>query len=69
MQQILLNIPDNKFTEVISLIKSKFTDVRISKISKDEISEVNEEEYLYLTENSLKEDWLSDEDNRWDKLL
>jgi hypothetical protein len=69
MQQILLNIPDNKFTEVISLIKSKFTDVRISKISKDEISEVNEEEYLYLTEISLKEDWLSDEDNRWDKLL
>ena len=72
MKQIVIDIPDNKYLDFINFIKGKFTDIQI-KENKPKIKEVNEEgstyETMLLSEKSLAEDWLSDEDNRWDDVL
>ena len=74
MKQVVLNIPDNKYLAFISYIKSKFSDIQI----KEEKSTTKKEhmtgddttyETMLLSEKSLAEDWLSDEDNRWDEVL
>ncbi len=72
MKQVILNIPDNKYLAFISHIKSKFADIQI-KEKKSKTKNVIEEDSTYetmlLSEKSLAEDWLSDEDNRWDEVL
>jgi len=72
MKQVVLNIPDNKYIAFINHVKSKFADIQI-KEKKSKIKEVVKEDSAYetmlLSEKSLAEDWLSDEDNRWDKVL
>ncbi|RLC25106.1 MAG: hypothetical protein DRH21_04450 [Deltaproteobacteria bacterium] len=72
MKQVVINIPDNKYLDFINYIKSKFTDIQI-KEKKSKANVVNENESTYetmlLSEKSLAEDWLSDEDNRWDDVL
>lgn len=69
MKQVVLSIPDKKYAAFISLIKRKFEDVSIKELSSGE-SMVMEEEGVYetslLSEKALSEDWLSEEDNRWD---
>lgn len=69
MKQVVLSIPDKKYAAFISLIKRKFEDVLIKELSSGE-SMVMEEEGVYetslLSEKALSEDWLSEEDNRWD---
>lgn len=72
MKQVVLNIPDNKYLAFISHIKSKFVDIQIKErklTSKEAIEEENTYETMLLSEKSLAEDWLSDEDNRWDEVL
>jgi hypothetical protein len=72
MKQLILNIPDHKYTAFINLIKSKFSDIQI-KSTYNQTSEVQEKEGVYeislLSEKSLEEDWLSEEDERWDEVL
>ena len=73
MKQVVLNIPDNKYLAFINFIKRKFTDIRIeekkSSLNDDVLEEDNAFETALLSEKSLAEDWLSDEDSRWDELL
>jgi hypothetical protein len=73
MKQILLTIPDNKYHAFISHIKSMFTDIQIQEEKSKSLNLVSEEESTYetmiLAEKSLAEDWLSDEDTRWDEVL
>ncbi|MFP4026140.1 MAG: hypothetical protein ACLFVR_16585 [Thiohalospira sp.] len=72
MKQVVLNIPDNKYLAFISHVKSKFSDIQI-KEKKSNTKDITEEDSTYetmlLSEKSLAEDWLSDEDNRWDEVL
>lgn len=72
MKQLILNIPDHKYTAFINFLKSKFSDIQI-KSTYNKTSEVQEDQGLYevslLSEKSLAEDWLSEEDNRWDEVL
>ncbi|MBN2275762.1 MAG: hypothetical protein JXK95_15640 [Bacteroidales bacterium] len=73
MKQVVLNIPDNKYLAFINHIKSKFADIQIKEKKSKTTEEVSEEDSLYetmlLSEKSLAEDWLSDEDSRWDEVL
>ena len=73
MKQVILNIPDNKYLAFISHVKKKFADIQIkekkSKAKKNTTEEDSACETMLLSENSLAEDWLSDEDNRWDEVL
>lgn len=73
MRQIVLNIPDNKYLAFIKHIKSKFADIQIKekklKVNEDMIKEDSDYEFMVLSEKSLAEDWLSDEDKRWDNVL
>jgi predicted transport protein len=68
-----LNIPDNKYLAFIKHIKSKFADIQIKekklKVNEDMIKEDSDYEIMVLSEKSLAEDWLSDEDKRWDNVL
>lgn len=72
MKQVILNIPDNKYLAFIDHIRNKFSDIQI-KEKNSENKEVNEEDSTYetmlLSEKSLSEDWLSEEDSRWDEVL
>ena len=61
MKQVVLNIPDNKYLAFINHVKSKFTYIQIEEDSTYET--------MLLSEKSLAEDWLSDEDNKWDEVL
>ena len=73
MKQITLYIPDNQYHALIQYIKNKFTNVRITEEKSKPIEEVAEEDSVYetllLSEKTLAEDWLSEEDNRWDEVL
>jgi hypothetical protein len=74
MKKIVLNIPDDKYFAVIRYIKSKFSDIHIeekeSMRGKYKVEEEdNTTETLLLSEKSLAEDWLSDDDSRWDELF
>ena len=73
MKQVVLNIPDNKYLAFISHVKSKFTDIQIKEKKSKTKEVVTEEDSTYetmlLSEKSLAEDWLSEEDNRWDEVL
>jgi hypothetical protein len=74
MKQVVLNIPDSKYLAFINHVKSKFADIQIKEKksrAKEEITEEEDSPYetMLLSENSLAEDWLSDEDNRWDEVL
>ncbi len=72
MKQVVLNIPDNKYLDFLSFMKKKFADIQI-KERKSVTNEVMEEDSSYeimlLSEKSLAEDWLSEEDDRWDEVL
>lgn len=72
MKQLVINIPDHKYLAFIKHVKSKFSDIQI-KEKKSKYKDIPEEDSTYetmlLSENSLAEDWLSDEDNRWDEVL
>ena len=72
MKQVIIKIPDKIYLDFINYVKSKFADIQI-KEQKPETKEVEEKESIYetmlLSEKSLVEDWLSDEDNRWDDVL
>ena len=73
MKQVILNIPDNKYLAFINFVKSKFAGIQIkekkSKSQKDIIKDDDTYEVMLLSEESLADDWLSDEDNRWDEVL
>jgi hypothetical protein len=74
MKQVIITIPDNKYLAFISHIKSKFADIKIKEkkaMVKEELTEEEDSAYeiMLLSENSLAEDWLSDEDKRWDEVL
>lgn len=71
MKQVIINIPDNKYLAFINHIKSRFTDIQIedSNTKRDYIEDDSTYDNMLLSEKSLEEDWLSDEDNRWDEVL
>ncbi len=73
MQRVVIDIPDNKYLAFIKHIRNKFTDIKIkekkSKAKENIIDEDSTYETMLLSEKSLAEDWLSDEDNRWDEVL
>ena len=73
MKQVVINIPDNKYLAFINHIRSRFTDIQIeekySKTKKDDFEDDSTYESMLLSEKSLAEDWLSDEDNKWDEVL
>lgn len=74
MKQVVLHIPDDVYRNFITLIKQKFTTIQIKeKRTVHEEYKVAEEAPSYettlLSEPGLAEDWLSDEDNRWDNVL
>lgn len=72
MKQIILNIPENKYPEIIKRLKHEFSDIEIRENLPDK-NIANEEQSDYdiqvLSEKSLADEWLSDEDNRWDEVL
>ena len=72
MKQIILNIPENKYPEILKRLKNEFSDIEIRESLLDR-NIANEEQSNYdiqvLSEKSLAEEWLSDEDNRWDEVL
>ncbi len=72
MKQVVLNIPDNKYLDFIEHMRNKFAYIQI-KEKKQITNELFEEEGTYdtlpLSEKSLEEDWLTEEDTRWDKVL
>ena len=72
MKQIVLNIPDHQYRDFIRFIRSRFSDIRIGEENSG-APELAEEDNIYasmlLSEKSLAEDWLSDEDQRWDEVL
>ncbi len=72
MKQIILNIPENKYPEILKRLKHEFSDIEIRESLLDR-NIANEEQSNYdiqvLSEKSLAEEWLSDEDNRWDEVL
>lgn len=71
MKQVVLNIPDKKYHAFISHLKNKFSDIEIkeNKTNKEVAEELSTYETTLLSEKSLSEDWLSDDDNRWDEVL
>ena len=74
MRQVVINIPEKKYPAFIDHIKSRFADISIKEqgsSSKKKNSPLRKlpSESLLLAEKSLSEDWLSDEDNRWDDVL
>ena len=74
MKQIVINIPENIYSSFIDHIKRKFANIQIKEHqstlkSKSTIDYNNSMEISLLSEDSLAEDWLTDEDNRWDKVL
>lgn len=72
MKQVVINIPDNRYLAFINHVKSKFTDIQIKEKkskTKDVVREGSTYETTLLSEKGLAEDWLSDEDNRWDEVL
>ena len=57
---------------IMGHIKRKFSNIQIKEKKSSHNSYVEDEitnETSLLSENSLAEDWLSDEDNRWDEVL
>jgi len=58
---------------LLSNTLKEFTDIQIkekrSKVNKDMIIEDSDYDIMVLSEKSLAEDWLSDEDKRWDNVL
>lgn len=73
MKQIVLNIPDSKYAAFINHIRSKFSYIQIKenkvKYKESITKEDDDSEILLLSEKGLSEDWLSNEDNRWDEVL
>lgn len=71
MKQVVINIPDSKYLAFINHIRSRFADIQIedSNTKRDYIEDDSTYENMLLSEKSLEEDWLSDEDNRWDEVL
>lgn len=73
MRQVVINIPENRYLAFIKHIKSKFADIQIKEKKSKTKEEINTEdtdyEIMLLPKKSLAEDWLSDEDNRWDNVL
>ncbi len=74
MRQVVINIPEKKYPAFIDHIKSRFADISIkeqgstSKKKGTPLRKLPSESSL-LSEISLSEDWLSDDDNRWDDVL
>jgi hypothetical protein len=68
MRQLVINIPDDKYHAFIDYVKSNFTEIQIkeNKIYREFITDDSTLEIMLLAERSLAEDWLSDEDKRWD---
>jgi len=72
MIKIILNVPDKEYSRFIDHIKRKFSNIQIKEKNSSDNSYTEEEitnETSLLSEKSLAEDWLSDEDNRWDEVL
>ena len=74
MRQLVLNIPDKDYRALLELIRSNFQHVRIKEKQLQEYQEVstsddNASDVMLLSEPGLAEDWLSDEDKRWDDIL
>ena len=73
MKQVIITIPDNKYLAFLKHVKTKFSDIQITEKKrsqkKDMVEEDSFSETMLLFERSLAEDWLSDEDNRWDEVL
>ena len=73
MKQVVINIPDNKYLAFLRHVKSKFSDIQIKENDAETILEVSDDsgdyETMLLSEKSLSEDWLSDDDNRWGEVL
>ncbi len=60
-----------RFMVIQQTLKSIEKEEKLNSESKDFLSHENESsiQNLIINEKSLSEDWLSDEDNRWDKFL
>ena len=60
-----------RFIVIQQTLKSIEKEEKLYSESKDLLSYENESgiQNLMINEKSLSEDWLSDEDNRWDKFL
>ncbi len=69
-----LNLSPEQYNELQEDVKNsrKFADIQIKEKkskTKNVIEEDNTYETMLLSEKGLAEDWLSDEDNRWDEVL
>lgn len=74
VKQLVLNIPEDMYSSFINLLKSKFSAIKIKEMNTAlEADRVAEDAGIYetarLSEKSLAEDWLSEEDARWDAVL
>lgn len=60
-----------RFMVIQQTLKSIEKEEKLNSESKDFLSYENESsiQNLMINEKSLSEDWLSEEDNRWDKFL
>ncbi len=73
MKKVIVSIPDKDYPAFIKLVKNNFENIRIKE--KDDLkyafNEADEDtlELMLISEPGLAEDWLSDEDKRWDEVL
>lgn len=63
--KILLDVKENKVDFILELLNNfSFVKAKTVTPTKPDIDEV-----LLMAEESLAEEWLSEDDNRWDKVL
>ena len=73
MKKVVLTIPDKDYPALLKLIRNNFQHIRIQEKTLQEYSKNESDddtlEVMLLSEPGLAEDWLSDEDKRWDEVL
>jgi hypothetical protein len=80
MVRIVIEIPDHRVAFFMELIKNlgikkvqKLSDMekreQKTNVKESKTDEENIDETIILSEKNLAEDWLSEEDNRWDEVL
>ncbi len=72
MIKVTLNIPDKEYERFIDHIKREFSNIQIKEKSSSDYKYKEDDvisDTSLLSEKSLAEDWLSDEDDKWDNVL
>jgi hypothetical protein len=68
--QFIITIDEKVSTEYVLSFLKNITFIKSIQTQKKDTYQINElDEATLLAQNSLAEDWLTEEDNRWDEIL